>query len=172
MKAAYKRRPHDFKRRILERHTSISYHGLLEKENKWLAMIREEELCIRYYNLNKDRNHWRACDNTKTIREKISIKTKEAMQRPEIREKYLEGLKIRDITNVPRGETHWSKRDGYISPRKGASHTDEARQKIKEARAKQVFSPESIAKRAEALKATWARKKANLQDIGRGKPKQ
>jgi len=183
MKASYKRRPQDFKRRILERHISISYSELLEREHRWLAMIKDEELRIRYYNLHKDRNHWMACVNSKTIKEKIALKTKEAMQRPEVRQKYLEGLKTRDITNIPRGETHWSRREGYVSPRKGAGHTDEARQKIKDARAIQTFSQESIDKRKETRKTwvksddgiTWKNKlsnrmKGNTYTLGKAPP--
>jgi hypothetical protein len=61
-------------------------------------MIKPEELKIRYYNLNiKNNKIWSKYDETiKTISEKISIKTKEAMARPEVKQKYLEGLKTRD----------------------------------------------------------------------------
>ena len=103
-----------------------------------------------------------ACNNSKTIKEKIALKTKEAMQRPDVRQKYLEGLKTRDITNIPRGETHWSRREGYVSPRKGVDHTDEAKEKIRNARAKQVFSQESINKRKETRKI-WAASEAGIK---------
>lgn len=95
MRNSYNRRPQDFKRRILQ--YIEKRENLYEAENKWLSMIKEEEIKVRYYNLNLVANHWVAYpENVKTIREKISHKTKEAMQRPEVRKKYEEGLKNRD----------------------------------------------------------------------------
>ena len=68
-----KRRPQDFKRRILERHNKISYRDLREREHYWLDQIKDKELGVRYYNYHKSRNHWMACDNSKSIKEKLSI---------------------------------------------------------------------------------------------------
>ena len=96
MRKAYKRRSHDFKRRIIAR-VFTNRKDLLREEHRWLSMIKEHELTTRYYNITKHLNgHWSAEDSSKTIMEKISIKTKEAMQDPEIRQKYLEGLNKRD----------------------------------------------------------------------------
>jgi hypothetical protein len=97
MMQAYKLRPEDFKRRILSR----IYEGkknLLEEEYKWLSLISDEEISSKkYYNRTKHKNgHWMAEDYEKDVRKRISQKTKEAMQRPDVREKYLEGLKTRD----------------------------------------------------------------------------
>lgn len=51
MKPAFKRRPEDFKRRILK--TGIeSKKDMFLEEWRWLRMIRPEELGRRYYNLN------------------------------------------------------------------------------------------------------------------------
>ena len=97
MMQAYKKRPYDFKRRILE-HINTTREDLLKSEYKWLSLIKEEEIKTRYYNLNiKATGHWVAYpNNIKTIKEKISLKTKEAMAKPENRERYLEGLKKRN----------------------------------------------------------------------------
>lgn len=94
---AYKKRPKDFTRRVLEK-VYTSRKDLYDAEYKWLSMINEEHIGKKYYNLNtKATGHWSAYpENVKTIREKISYKTKEAMQRPEVRKKYEEGLKSRD----------------------------------------------------------------------------
>ena len=96
MRNAYKRRPNDFKRRII----SLIYSNrkdLLLEEHKWLSLIKDHELKNRYYNMTKHLNgHWSAEEKIKTISEKISIKTKEAMQKSEVKQKYLEGLKTRD----------------------------------------------------------------------------
>lgn len=97
MRDAYRRRPQDFKRKILSRVT-FSKQNLLDEEYRYLSMIEESELGRKYYNLTNHKNgHWMTVDEkTKTLKEKISIKTKEAMNRPEVRERYLEGLKARD----------------------------------------------------------------------------
>ena len=97
MMQAYKHRPNDFKRRILERVYS-NRQDLLKAEYRWLSMIKEEEIKVRYYNLNiKATGHWSAYpENVKTIKEKISYKTKEAMQRDDVRQNYLESMKDRD----------------------------------------------------------------------------
>jgi len=52
MKSAYKRRPKDFKRRILSTvHSNKT--DLLNAEQRYLNMIKEEELGKKYYNLKK-----------------------------------------------------------------------------------------------------------------------
>src|SRR6185312_12704168 len=58
MNKSYKRRPKDFKRRILK--TNIeSKKATLEIENRWLSLIKEEELGIKYYNIyNREFGHW------------------------------------------------------------------------------------------------------------------
>ena len=96
MRQAYKKRPHDFKRKILSRVNSTR-HDLLKEEFRYLSMIKPEEIKVRYYNLNiTSTGHWAAYPkNVKGIREKISIRTKEAMQRPDVRHKFEEGLKTR-----------------------------------------------------------------------------
>ena len=88
MLSAHKRRPGDFKRRILKTITS-SRSDLLEAEYAYLAMIKDEDVGTKYYNLNtKSTGHWSAYpEKVKTIKEKISHKTKEAMARPEVRAK-------------------------------------------------------------------------------------
>lgn len=97
MRNAYKHRKEDFKRRIITRVTS-SKADLLKKEYEYLSLIKEEELGKKYYNMTKHLNgHWfTEEERIKTLSERISQKVKEAMQRPEVREKYLKGLAERD----------------------------------------------------------------------------
>jgi len=97
MMQAYKRRPEDFKRRILS-YVYTNRKDLYECETRFLQMIKEDEIKVRYYNLNiNGAAHWSANEEiAKSIKEKISEKTKEAMQRSEVREKFLKGLKVRD----------------------------------------------------------------------------
>lgn len=97
MRDAYRRRPHDFKRRIIAKVVN-SKQLLLEKEYYYLSMINSDELGKKYYNLTNHMNgHWFTDEERKlNLSEKISARTKEAMQKPEVREKYLEGLKTRN----------------------------------------------------------------------------
>jgi hypothetical protein len=96
MKKTYKRRPQDFKRKILVKIYSTKKQ-LLEQEYKWLSLISDEELGKKYYNFTKHKNgHWTAEDYEKDIRKRISLKTKEAMQNPEVKHNFKEGLKTRD----------------------------------------------------------------------------
>ena len=147
MRTAYKRRPSSFKRRIISRIYTCR-KDLLIKEYTWLSMIKQEELKgIRYYNMNNFQNgHWIAEDYAKTVQERISIKTKEAMQRPEVRENYLTAMKNRDnrssdlevrakrsksmigknVGRIHTAETVEKNRLGHL----GKVHTDEAKSKI------------------------------------------
>jgi hypothetical protein len=93
MKQAYLRRPHDFKRRILK--TKIATREeMFNEELRWLHMIKDEEIKPnvdkpRYYNLNiKNNEMWHKYpENIKSISSKISIRTKEALQNQDIRDK-------------------------------------------------------------------------------------
>jgi hypothetical protein len=73
MRKSYKRRPLDFKRKILCR-INTSRQDLLIEENYWLSMITDELLGKKYYNLTKHMNgHWAANpDKVKIIGKKIS----------------------------------------------------------------------------------------------------
>ena len=73
MKDSYKRRPQDFKRKILFNSISITYSELLEIEYKWLSLIKPEELGKKYYNIrNHHPAHWAANPDARTIGQKIS----------------------------------------------------------------------------------------------------
>lgn len=72
MRDAYRRRPIDFKRRILK----IVYErqSLHEEEFRWLSYIRDDELGVKYYNLRKHQwGHWSTDqDRRMSIGQKIS----------------------------------------------------------------------------------------------------
>ena len=53
LKNAFKKRPNDFKRRILYFLSVDDHASLLLEEQRWLDMIKFDELGIRYYNLKK-----------------------------------------------------------------------------------------------------------------------
>lgn len=76
MRNTYKRRPADFKRRILAR-VYTSKQDLLLAEGRWLSLISLSEIGQRYYNLhNAQPGHWTATENSLSIAEKISQSVK------------------------------------------------------------------------------------------------
>lgn len=97
MMKAYNRRAGDFKRRIIKTNITSRPETFIE-EMKYLSLIKPEELKRKYYNLNiKNNEAWyKYPENVKKISEKISHRTKEAMNDPKVRERYLEGLKFRN----------------------------------------------------------------------------
>lgn len=114
MRNVYKRRPQDFKRRVIQR--DVARDKLLDEEHKWLQMIDDTELGKKYYNLRQHKwGHWST--DTKqnlSIREKI----KKTLSAPEVKEK-------------------------IGAPHRGKIVSEETREKIRKARAKQVFTLET-----------------------------
>ncbi|AGR47772.2 HNH DNase-like protein [Sinorhizobium phage phiM7] len=72
MKNSLKRRPQDFKRRILQ--YVHDRDNILIEEHKWLSLIADEELGTKYYNLTKHHpGHWSTDPDARlTIGQKIS----------------------------------------------------------------------------------------------------
>ena len=125
MRDAYKRRPNDFKRRIISR-IYTSRHDLLNKELQWFSLIKPEEIRIRYYNINiTNTGHWTAGDNALPIREKIS---KSKKGKPSHRK----GTKHSDETKAKlSGRKHSEETRAKLSAaQKGRKHSEEAKAKI------------------------------------------
>jgi hypothetical protein len=76
MRDAYKKRKDDFKRRILK--TNIIREKLFQEEQRWLSMIKAEEIKTRYYNLCLVVKNpwWNEENNRKTVGEKIAAALK------------------------------------------------------------------------------------------------
>lgn len=138
MRDAYRRRPNDFKRRILVSQIS-DRTVLLDIEYKWLKLIEDEELGRKYYNLRKHKwehwttddtkrqsvnekmvaNHWfKNPEKAKIIKEKLSIAGK-GRPNPSARRPRTEEEK-RNISNKLKGKPL------------GYTRTVETRQKISE----------------------------------------
>ena len=123
MRDAYRRRPNDFKRRILNILTDRKL--LLDEEHKWLSLIKLEELGVKYYNLRQHKwGHWSTDVNkSQSVGEKIS-KAKRGGKHSKKREYTPEGLeKVRNNTR------EIQKRRTYYAPT-----SDETKQKQKESR--------------------------------------
>ena len=97
MKNAFSIRPNDFKRKIIARVYS-NRKELLLKEEYYLSLIKDYELRLKYYNISKSiKDPWfQHPAKLSLVSQKISVKTKEAMQRPDVRANYEKGLQTRD----------------------------------------------------------------------------
>lgn len=95
MKKSYKRRPQDFKRRILQTNI-VDKQALLQEEYKWLQLIKHEELGKRYYNLhNHHFGHWSANEQKRlAVGQKISASP---LRNERIRESQI-GKRVSDET--------------------------------------------------------------------------
>lgn len=117
MRAAYSRRPHDFKRRVIQRvYTTRS--DLLEAEYKWLQLISDAELGGKYYNhCNHHFGHWSATDRAADITSEIKSK-----YTPEVRAK---------IAAANKGKIRSAAARAKISAsQKGRRHTAETKTKM------------------------------------------
>lgn len=134
MRDAYRRRPQDFKRRILKR--NIERCTLLAEEHKWLQLIKKEDIGSKYYNLHtKHFGHWanQECSN-KTVREKLSEASKKLHQDPEYKNKYLEGRK----KMPPQTQEQIDRR---AKSNTGKKRTEETKRKISESNKGRVMGP-------------------------------
>jgi hypothetical protein len=127
MKQGHKHRPTDFKRKIIKKFDSRE--DMIDEENRYLSMIDDEERGKKYYNLrNTSFGHWATHnDSRKTTKERISINTKKAMARPEVREKVSRGWE----TNKGRAHSPEEKMK-RVSAREGYKHSEETKLKIGE----------------------------------------
>ena len=176
MKQAYKRRPEDFKRRII--HRADSRTELYEVENKFLQMMQVGELGKKYYNLrNVVLRHYAADENrAKEIGARISEGHKKGKSNrgkkrsPEYIEAMKERLRGQKQSEETRRKRAESMRKAWENrPR---TFSEEARENMRRGHLGVKLSPEHVAKRAAAqtglkrsqetidrMKATLARKR-------------
>jgi hypothetical protein len=144
MRDAFNRRPKDFKRRILSRIYTNRVDTFLEEE-RYLQMIKDEELRKRYYNISKSiKDHWsKYPEKVKTIREKMSFVAKHNENSGRYKKGYKpceETKKKISISNTGHNHSeetkkkisnnHFSKQEGYVNPNKGKILSDETKEKI------------------------------------------
>lgn len=148
MRDAYRRRPHDFRRRIIK--NNIDRNVLLEEEHKWLQLISDEELGEKYYNLSKKHfAHW-SNDPSSLIstKQKLSETSKKLHQDPDYRERFLEGRK----KMPPQTQEQIDKR---AKSNTGKKRTEETKRKISESNTGKIMGPlsaETKQKLSEALR--------------------
>lgn len=93
MRSAYRRRPADFKRRIVAR-VRGSRTELLTEEHRWLSQIKDEELGKKFYNLNKHHfGHWTASNRSDEVAAKLSAKNRGKAMSEETKQKIRDSVK-------------------------------------------------------------------------------
>jgi hypothetical protein len=70
MRNALRNRPDDFKRRVVQR-VYTNKTELLEVEHRWLQLIDDNEMKVKYYNMSKRHfGHWSSTPDARTIAKK------------------------------------------------------------------------------------------------------
>jgi len=140
MKDSYKRRPQDFKRKILKSNI-IDKKILLNEEYVWLSKIKDEELGKRYYNLhNHHFNHWSSDeDQLANIKEKRKLYVVTDETKEKLRISHL-GHKQKETTKQKLREIHTGRiilkewREKLSNSLKGKIVSDETKKRMSEAR--------------------------------------
>jgi hypothetical protein len=165
MREAHRRRPNDFKRRILKRiHTSKE--DLILEEQRWLDMISPNECGKKYYNktLKSSTPSTRGYKHSKETIEKIRQSNKLKVVSVETKEKLRQANKLqfqddaqREIRRQKSNEL-WSDdkyRQRQTDAHKGkvnGPHSDSTKNKIRDKMIGRKFSPETIEKMRIAAK--------------------
>ena len=148
MKRAYRLRPEDFKRRILE--TVDDRSTLTEREHRWLQMMKKGELKTKYYNLrNHHFGHWTANEESiLTVGQKISKANTGKKQNldPEVKAK---------------------KNERISKSNRGKKRTPEMVEAMKERLRGQKQSEETRRKRAESMRKAWENRPRTFSEEAR-----
>lgn len=159
MKAAYEKRPTDFKRKILKR--NIPSEILLDEEYRWLNLIKKDELGKKYYNIRNTRsNLWYQIEDKKTtVAEKISRSNRGKKRTEEQKKRMSDAQKGRVLSREHREKIADSLRgrkqpSSVIEKRSksmiGHVVTDQTRAKLRITSSRQVMSAESRRKISES----------------------
>lgn len=160
MRNAYKRRPEDFKRRILE--TQIDDRKLMfEQEENWLQ--KAEKRKQRYYNLHFTTGHWSTESNKfLTVTEKLREANIRRFSDPEARKKHSEITRL-----LWQDPEYRKKQEGKHK------HSEATKQKISIAQIGRKTSEETKKKLSERGKAFYAselgdarKRKISIKQLG------
>ena len=114
-------------------------------------MIKPEELRIKYYNIKQHHfGHWSNNPDTRSICQRISENTKAAINKPEIREKYLEGLKTRNTVHSIESRQQQAKK--VRGQKRSIEYSKKLSERMKKQKAGKPFgSSETLTKVADTL---------------------
>lgn len=145
MNIAYKKRPQDFKRRILSSNIQTRAETFTE-EFKFLSRIKPEEIKVRYYNLHLGaKNHWSSTPNAKSIAQRSGDARKGKSLGP------CSAEKAKKISEA----------------KKGKPFTQEHKDALKVSRARQTMTEESNKKRSDSMKLAYT----EGRKTSKGRPK-
>lgn len=161
MKKAYKKRPEDFKRRILEYYYGCCHKKLREIEQKWLDMINENELFtnnansetnIRYYNMKKQASG---------LSGKVASVLKKQWWDSEegAKQKIKQSDNMNHLIETNKGRTPWNK--GKKCPQISKSRRETPT----------VYTPDMRKRRSETTKELWKDPDYREKMGNRNKPK-
>jgi len=122
MLRAYRRRPLDFRRRIISR-VYADRLAMMEEEHRWLSLIPSSELGRKYYNIrNHYFNHWTSnTDKALTVKQKLSASMKARHQDPEYQVIYMAG---RQKLPAQTQETRNKRRESMMGKNVGIPKTE------------------------------------------------
>ena len=136
MRKSYRRRPQDFKRRIITKiHTNRK--DLLNEETRWLKMIRPDERGRKYYNHNLDAWHWSSIEESRlTVAEKVSRANKGRKHNLTPEQLAERGRKISETKIKRRAEREAAglpiRQPNSTPPKKGHKRSEETKRKTSE----------------------------------------
>lgn len=141
MRKAYRRRPQDFRRRILK--TNLSREQMYIEEQRYFDMINPEEIKEKYYNLNlSSKKPWHMLENSnKSVGQKISEAKKGKSTGP---------CSVETKAKISKSN-------------KGRVFSEEHKEKLRQAKLGKKHTEEWKQKNSERMKVQWAdgtRKKA------------
>jgi hypothetical protein len=132
MRDSYRRRPQDFRRRIIK--SNLSRENMYLEEQRYFDMIKTEEIKERYYNLSlssKDPWHKHPLKN-KSIGEKISFKKKGKPTVPCSPEKAAKISEVKKRKIAERGGFSEEHKEKLRQSKLGKKHTEEWKQQNSE----------------------------------------
>jgi hypothetical protein len=176
MRDAYRRRPNDFHRRIIQ--TNIPKNVLLNKEHEWLQLIKEEELGSKYYNLRKHKwGHWTDKQDTRTIRQKIGDAHRGKSISSEHKKSLQDAAKKSNIQRLENGTHNFLNKDpkteqkrieASIKAHKGIPRTEDTKRKLRQANLGKKLSMETRKKISESKMGNIPWNKGNINTKMRG----
>lgn len=149
MRNAFRKRPKDFKRRVIA--TVQDRVALFEEEYRWLRMIKPEEIKTRYYNLRiMPPHHWSQGEQASQIKEEMSKNwdSRHGQKRGNKRGPHSEETKKKMSERW-----HATHTPGLF---KGKTHTDESKEKMRQVR---LANPNRVSAAAKAGKIAWENRK-------------